>query len=192
MSNQERMRLVALATLTVQLIALQLAVQLRANSTGCNVTWNSTTDVLFYITPTANTSNPDCSRADTKHCVTLDEFTKHKLPIINRNTSQITLIFSKDVHNSTMPLNFVDIQDVNLCGNSHSNSTNARQTESLPLIQLLSGNITITGADELPINLEISHLAINGSGKYTLTVTSKVNFQSDNGGYISVNHVKNI
>ena len=172
------------------------------DGTGCNVTWpasaNSTTDVLFYITPTAKTSNlrPDCpSGVDAKHCVTLDEFTTNELPNIKAQ-ARITLIFSKGTHNSTVPINFVNVEQVNLCGNqSNSNSTlngsstAVRQTEP-PLIRLLSGNITVCSTNEslVPVSLEIINLAINGSGKCTLAVMN--NAIQDSGGYISISHVK--
>ena len=154
-------------------------------STGCNVTWpTSTTNAIFYITPTASSPNPDCPSTDDQHCVTLDEFTKYKLP--NIKTSKITLIFSKDIHNSTMPINFANFQQVTLCGNWNSTTNIAQPPDQAPLIQLLSGNITVTSADESPLSLEVVHLAINGSGKYTLAVTVSIN----SGGLIFVSQAK--
>ena len=190
------MMFAALTTVIVTVWIVLLAGH--ANSSGCNVTWptgasaNSTTDpdVPFYITPTANSPNPDCPSADDEHCVTLDEFTKHKLPRFN-NTTKITLIFSRDVHNSTMPINFANIQQVNLCGNQGTGSIARQISTKFPLIRLLSGNITVYSTKEslVPVSLEIAYLAINGSGQYALAVMNNA-IQANSGGYISLTQVK--
>ena len=152
-----------------------------------NMTLLAPTDsVTFYITPN-NSSSPECPSAS-DHCITLDNFAKNELPRIKSDT--IALIFLKGIHNSTVPINFVNVQQLIVCGNVNSSgSMYSRQTE-LPLIQLLSGNMSITSAYESPLKLEIKHLVINGSGQHTLIVDTTTSPALESGGDISMNQVK--
>ena len=121
-----------------------------------------------YIRP-ADSSGADCpsqmprNDANVQDCFTLDNFTKNELPHIEKPVN-LTLTFLSGVHRPTASIEFADVQQLVMRGNS---------SESLPLIQL-AGHVNISSsAFGSPLCLEIKNLEIDGNSKYALMVNTR-------------------
>ena len=129
--------------------------------------------VTFYITPTVSSTKfiraSDCPHnVSDRFCITLDDFTKYSLPDINQNkTCHLTLIFLQGTHSLTTSeqLKFDGVQHLAMFGLGHLQQGDS----SLPLIQLVSGGISVT----LLKSLEVKSLIVNGNHNHTLTVMVK-------------------
>ena len=131
----------------------------------------------FYITPT-NANNPDC--LSDCPCVTLDDLATNQLPQV-RNTDSLSLIFLKGVHDSTVTMNFEQIQHVSMTTLNTFKDLGDTQT----LIRLLSSNITVTDA----AIFEMEHLAIHSGGPQSLFLLKK-DFDSESDSWtISLNSI---
>ena len=122
--------------------------------------------VTFYITPT-DSNNPDCPHYATDlwnvsgpRCVTLDNFTKYELPLINITGKELNLTFLEGVHNSTVPIRIDGAFSFTMQGMSDK--------VHFPVIQLLNGGINAAISERMVIN----QVRLNGSnGRPALVVT---------------------
>ena len=142
---------------------MQLVVFLLVMLRHAGVSCDSYSPATFYIKP-SNASNTNCP-TDCP-CVTLDHLAVNELPN-RRNTDSITLILIEGIHTSTVPLNFVQIQQVIITSRNNADLWTSTVGETPPtLIRLLSSNISVVDVSIL----EVKSLAVDGSGMSVLSM----------------------
>ena len=120
-------------------------------------------DHTFYIVPAK--SNASC--CPSKHsCITLDNFVNNELPGLEGTNFTVNLIMLGGVHSLTVPMKFVNMNQVTVSGILSACVNTHGQAE----IQLSGHNIKVSNIQQI----EVRNLTIHGMGQYTLIVQNSL------------------